>query len=113
MASYRLLAEWAERDQRRIDARRARPQRIPGTEPLAVRILSGFFGTVATIVKLITIPAMTIWTVTLIAQHTVRSLLLALAFAMILGFSIFTTGMLVQARRGNGRNMVTGLARKR
>jgi hypothetical protein len=112
MPSYRWLDAWAQRDQRHFDAQRARPPREPGTEPLPARILNGVVGTVTTATKLVTIPALSVWTIMLIARHTVRSLVLAVAVGMILSTSVLTGVMVVQHRRAHGRNVITGNARR-
>jgi hypothetical protein len=50
--------------------------------------------------------------VTLVSEHTVPSLLLAVVFLMLFGFSIFTTSTLIRLRRERGENWFTGLAPK-
>jgi hypothetical protein len=109
---YRWLEAWAARDQRRFEEQQKRPPRSPGSEPLGARVLTGLFGTVATVVKLVTLPVLLVWTITLIAQHTVRSIVLAVAVSMILSISTFTGVATYQGRRRHGRNIITGLARK-
>jgi hypothetical protein len=108
--SYRCLDAWAERDQRRLEQRQSTPPRAPGSEPAALRVLVGGLGTFAMALKFVTIPGMLIWAVRLAVQHTLRSLLLALVVLMLASFSVFTTTVLVQARREHGRNWFTGLA---
>jgi hypothetical protein len=109
--AYRWLDTWAETGQRRFDERHARAPREPGTEPLFARILTAIFGTVATAMKLITIPVFVAWTIAMIAQHTIRSLVLAVALMMLTAMFVGTGVMLIQNRREN--NVVTGLARRR
>ncbi len=110
MANYRLLNAWAERDQRRFEQRQSKPPRVPGTEPTVLRVLQAVLGTLAMTLKFVTIPGLLIYAVRLAAQHTARSLLLALAILMLDSISVFTGVVVIQARREKGLNWFTGLA---
>lgn len=111
MAGHRVLATWAEREQRRFDQQKANPG-VPGTESTGRRILQGFLGTFAMVVKGVILPLYLVWTVALIAQHTLQSLILAVALMMLFSITAFTTALLVHARRQGGLNWVTGLGPK-
>ena len=111
MGSHRFLAVWAEREQRRFEEQKANP-RVPGTESTRQRILQGFFGIFGMAVKCVIFPLYVVWAITLITQHTVRSLVLAVAVTMLFSLSVFTTTHLVHTRREHGLNWFTGLAPK-
>jgi hypothetical protein len=111
MGSHRFLAAWAEREQRRFEQQKTNP-RVPGTEPTGLRILQGFFGTFTMAVKGLLLPLYVVWTVKLITQHTVQSLVLAVAIVMLFSLSVFTTAHTVHTRREQGRDWFTGLTPK-
>ena len=111
MGKYRFLNEWAEREQRRFEARqvKARPPRLQSAWQ---RILQGFFGTFATASRCVLFPIYVVWIVTLVAQQTVQSLALAVGLMMLFSLSAFTTAYMIRSRRANGFNWFTGLAPK-
>jgi hypothetical protein len=75
-------------------------------------MLQGFFGTFAMAAKCVVLPLYLAWAVTLVARHTVQSLVLAVAIVMLFSVSVFTTAHSVRTRRDAGRNWFTGLAPK-
>lgn len=113
VASYRWLNSWAERDQRRFEQRRSRPPSEPGTEPTALRIIAIVMATFGMGIKAVTLPMFVIWAVALLVQHTVRSVVLAVAVLMVASMSAFTTAAVIHARREHGRNWFTGLPPRR
>lgn len=111
MGKHRFLNEWAEREQRRFEAQQAK-SRPPRVQSKRQRILQGFFGSFATALKCLLLPLYVVWIVTLITQHTVQSLALAVGIVMLFSLSAFTTAYVIRARRASGVNWLTGLAPK-
>ena len=112
MGNYRFLNAWAEREQRRFEQQQANP-RVPGAESTGLRFLQGSIAIFNMAIKfVILLPVCVVWTVKLIAQHTVQSLVLAVAVVMLLSLSAFTTGAVIHSRREKGLNWLTGLAPK-
>jgi hypothetical protein len=112
MGNYRFLNAWAEREQRRFDQQRAHPP-VPGSESRRLRILQASITVFNMIAKFVVLyPIYIFLIVKLVSEHTVPSLLLAVVFLMLFGFSIFTTSTLIRLRRERGENWFTGLAPK-
>jgi uncharacterized membrane protein YhaH (DUF805 family) len=62
--------------------------------------------------KCVLLPLYVFWIVTLLAQDTLQSLVLAVAIVMLFSLSVFTTAYAIHTRREHGRNWFTGLAPK-